>query len=267
MTIIPLLLGLLLALMPCTAAAQNRTARLVFADEFDSPQLDTARWSTPPRGTAMWSRWIAHSPDVVYQRGGLLVCRAVPRRDRRPDSVPMHTGAVWTRGKFALRYGRVEVRMRTNRQPGNFAAAWLVRTWGKGQTPPYAEIDIAEMVGTEAQARHAWHTQHTSSTPRHGLANDFRTSLRVARWHVYAVEWTPTHIAWTVDGREVARHRRPTQGTAEEVAREWTFDSPCHLILNQSIMHGAFGIEARLDHTYETEWDWVRVYSLEEPGH
>lgn len=38
----------------------------------------------------------------------------------------MLAGAVFTKDKFAFKYGKIEVRMRTNLQKGNFPAAWIM---------------------------------------------------------------------------------------------------------------------------------------------
>ena len=230
---------------------------LVFEDHFNGNQLDTARWSIPPRGNSTWSRWISKDKRVVEIKKGKLTCRAIPNKDRSRDSATMLTGAIWTKDKFAFKYGRVEVRMRTNLQPGNFPAAWMGRQWGKGNVPPYGEIDIVEMVGNDRKARHAFHTEYTTKTPKHGIKNSFMEQVEVNKWHIYAIEWTPEYIHWSVDGKITGRHHKPKTGN---VQNEWTFDVPFYLLLNQSIMHGVYGIKADLDKTYETQFDWIKVY-------
>lgn len=243
---------------PAVTEAQEEMV-LVFEDDFDGKELDTARWNRATRGNSMWSRWISDSPEVVSVKRGRLVCRAIPNADRGRDSVPMLTGAVWTKGKFTFQYGRVEVRMRTNLQPGNFPAAWMGRNWSAGNVPPYGEIDIVEMVGEDSQARHAWHSEYTTRTPKHGLKNSFMKKVDVTKWHVYAIDWTPDAIVWYIDGKETGRYDKP-QSATRLAQQEWTFDVPFYLLLNQSIMHGAHGIEADLEETYETQFDWIRVY-------
>ena len=230
---------------------------LVFEDHFNGNQLDTARWSIPPRGNSTWSRWISKDKRAIEIKKGKLTCRALPNKDRSQDSATMLTGAIWTKDKFAFKYGRVEVRMRTNLQPGNFPAAWMGRQWGKGNVPPYGEIDIVEMVGNDRKARHAFHTEHTTKTSKHGIKNSFMEQVEVNKWHIYAIEWTPEYIHWSVDGKITGRHHKPKTGN---VQNEWTFDVPFYLLLNQSIMHGVYGIKADLDKTYETQFDWIKVY-------
>jgi len=44
---------------------------------------------------------------------------------------------------------------------------------------------------------------------------------------------------------------------------QWPFDKHFHLILNQSVDNGSWAANADISHTYETRFDWVRVYQKE----
>lgn len=232
---------------------------LVFEDQFDGRHIDTTHWSIPPRGNSMWSRWISNDPRVTTVEKGHLVCRAIPNKNRLQDTAAMLTGAVWSKDRLTVKYGKIEVRMRTNLKPGSFPAIWMGRQWGKGFVPPYGEIDIVEMVGNDGNARHAFHTDFTTKHARHGIKNSFMHRANGKKWHIYGVEWTPDYIRWYIDGKTTATHHKP-KGDEEKAKREWTFDTPFYLLLNQSIMHGVYGIKANLDETYETRFDWIRIY-------
>ena len=41
---------------------------------------------------------------------------------------------------------------------------------------------------------------------------------------------------------------------------QWPFDAEFYLILNQSVGDGSWAANADTSHTYETLFDWVRVY-------
>ena len=45
---------------------------------------------------------------------------------------------------------------------------------------------------------------------------------------------------------------------------QWPFDAPFYLILNQSVGSGAWAKPADTSFTYETQFDWVRVYQKQE---
>ncbi len=240
--------------------AQENEWQLVFSDEFNQPngsQPDPAKWSRHRRGTSTWSRWISDSKDVVYVKNGRLVCRAIPNRSEPADTAKMLTGAINTKGKFSFKYGKVEVRMRTNLQQGNFPAAWMVPQ--SNVKLPYAEIDIMESFGTKAEATHTIHSQLTQDNKKHGESNFFRIPLNLMKWHVYGVEWDKEKVVWTVDGKTTGVYRKSNR--PEKLSKgQWTFDVPFYLILNQSLGRDNSNNSPIVNETYETQFDWIRVY-------
>lgn len=235
---------------------------LVFSDEFDGPddsRPDTSVWRPCQRYAGQWSRWISASPEVAFIRDGKLVCRAIPNESEPEDTAEMLTGAVETRGKFSFKYGKIEVRMRTNLQQGNFPAAWLVPVYDDNDKR-YGEIDIVEMFGYDSKSSHTIHTHRSLTLRKDDIKRSQSTPLDVTDWHVYGVVWTSRYVAWTVDGQEVFRYNKID---TPEMALEgqWTFDRPYYIRLNQSVGNGSYQkMIPHTDETYETEFDWVRVY-------
>lgn len=236
---------------------------LVFADEFNKPdgsQPDSAVWARADRYGSMWARWNSNREDVLYIKNGKLVCLAKPNDNLEADTAKMVTGAIWSRNLYAVKYGKIEVRMRTNLQQGNFPAAWL-----RQQTSgPYAEIDIVEMFGYNKTSFHTLHTQYTSEHPQY-KANSFKKeNFDVTRWHIYSIEWDENHVKWTVDGKEVGNYLKPTD---EEVLKNggWSLDVPHYIILNQAVGDGRSPqFVPHTDYTYRTEFDWIRIYQRKE---
>lgn len=238
---------------------------LVFNDEFSQPngsRPDSTKWSCPPRSNAGWNRWTADSPAVAFIRNGKLVCRAIPNKSLPADTAMMLTGAVFSKDKFEFRYGKVEVRMKTNLLVGNFPAAWL-RTWPTKTQPLYSEIDIMEVFGNRKISAHTAHSQLTMSRRNHGQRNTFNYSCDVTKWHIYGVIWTENDIIWTVDGKKVGEYCKSDD---EKLLSEgqWSFDYPLFIVLNQSVGMGGNGhFMPQTNKTYETQFDWVRVYQKE----
>lgn len=237
---------------------------LVFYDEFDLPngsQPDPAKWKRAERNPSIWARWISDSKDVIFIRNGSLICRAIPNPDFAVDSAKMLTGAVETLGKYAFKYGKVEVRMKTNKHDGNFPAAWMRNVPG-GTDTRYGEIDIVEMFGKLSETYHTVHN-HMSATlgKKGGPIREFRHKVSYTKWHVYGIEWDESQIIWTVDGRKVGEYKKVN---TPEMIRDgqWTFDKPFYMRLNQSVGDGS---HERLHYpdtkkVYETQFDWIRVY-------
>ena len=70
-------------------------------------------------------------------------------------------------------------------------------------------------------------------------------------------------MIWYVDGKEVGRYAKSTNQSQLNQG-QWPFDKHFHLILNQSVGNNAWAADADVTHTYETRFDWVRVY--QKPG-
>ena len=250
-------------LLKVTADTEEKDYEMVFADEFDQAdgsRPDPLKWRVSNREGATWNRWISASPDVAYIQDGALVCRAIPNPDKSTDAADMLTGAVETRGLFSFTYGKVEVRLRTNRHVGNFPAAWMMPQPPCEGWPKAGEIDIFETIDEQNTA---FHTIHSNWTYNLGKKNDpqhsFSEPVTVEEWHVYGVEWLESMLIFTVDGQVVGTYPRST--VEEKLANgQWPFNHPFYIILNQSVGNGSWAKAADTSYVYETQFDYVHVY-------
>ncbi|TMM46750.1 glycoside hydrolase family 16 protein [Qipengyuania marisflavi] len=226
---------------------------LLFADEFDAPSLDRAKWNVI--GPDFWVNneqqayvddpaTVGFAQDIAGAAGGVLMLRPLykpgvdPKADRKADFV---SGRIDSRDKFDFTYGRAEARIKMPDAVGVWPAFWLL---GNGQWPDTGEIDIMEYVGEKDWIGVALHGPgYSGETP---IVNKFffPEGVDAAQWHDYAVEWTKDAILFEVDGRVTYRVTRPMV----EYYGKWRFDTPKHIILNFAI-GGAYpfktnGIEA-----------------------
>ena len=264
-------IGIGLCLLFCSADSVNQDKitwddsnyELVFYDDFSGQSgslPDPAKWSCSPRGSSIWSRWISNSPRVAYVKKGTLVCRAVPNRTERADTAAMLTGAIETKDKFYFQYGKLEVRMKTNLKRGNFPAVWLVPQYDKTSDNRYGEIDVVEMFGNEGKAAHTVHTHRSFTLKKEGVKRIFSSTIDVTKWHVYGIVWEKDRIIWTLDGEAVAEYPRLNTRQMQDEG-QWTFDRPFYIRLNQSVGDGSHPLLVpNLKSTYETRFDWVKVY-------
>lgn len=243
--------------------------QLVFVDEFNLPdgsQPNPSYWARSKRTSAVWSRYISDSKDVVFIKDHQLVLRAIPNPDRSKDQVPMLTGSVDTWNHYDFTYGLVEVRMKTTHHEGNFPAAWMMPIINK-EWPYHGEIDIFETIDNQDIAYHTVHSQWTDVKPYHRSQpiNGFHEYQRVEDWHVYGLQWTADSIIWYVDGIRTGSYARSTDATAI-AGGQWPYTTPFFLRLNQSVGAGTWAAQADTTFTYESRVDWVKVYQLKTPS-
>ena len=238
--------------------------RSVFVEEFDGEdgsQPDEMYWSRCVRENATWNRWLSDSKEVIYVQDGKLVARAIPNPDQTTDNVPMITGGIKTQGKFPFLYGKVEGRILTNPHKGNFPAFWMMPNVAVEGWPNDGEIDIFEQIDTENKAYHTVHSNWTYNLGnRNNPKSSFNENVSMDRYHTYGLEWTPTLLTWYVDGKKVGSYAKSENDQDALSKGQWPFDHDFYIILNQSVGNGSWAANADVNHTYETLFDWVRVY-------
>lgn len=283
-------LVLALALGPAAVHAETGGWRQVWADEFDGDRLDETRW-TPAAdcggGGNDERQCYTVSPETVSVADGLLRLTVIKRKTRglanpwAGPTGPMKTGdyasgKVVTQGKASWLYGRFEARARAPGGQGVWPAIWMMPELSTyGGWPKSGEIDILETVNLGAPCETCEGGRENRVFGTIHFAGDAAGTHRQAGgntvmppspdgFHVYAVEWTPEAIAWSVDGREYARVSAKDWKRDDAEAGSAPFDQPFHLILNLAFGGrwpegaNAKGIdEAALPATLEI--DWVRV--------
>ena len=244
--------------------AETKNAQLLsFSEEFDGTGEPTSQWwKRTERQGATWNRWCSNSPLVVYQQDGALHCRAIPNPDRNSDNVPMITGGVKTQGKFDFQWGRVEARIKTIPHRGTFPAFWMMPADNSKGWPNAGEIDIWETIDNGDVAYGTVHTNWTYNLNKGGNGGNMG-GIDYSLWHVYAVEWNATSITWYVDGQKMWTYNKSTDQNALNNG-QWPFDAPFYIILTQSVGNGSWAAPADESFTYETLFDWVRVYQKPE---
>jgi len=149
-------------------------------------------------------------------------------------------------------YGRFEVRMKSAAVSGMLSSFFTYHEISSNAE--WNEIDI------EIMGRYNNEVQFNVITPN--VVNHVqRQNLKFnphAAFHIYAIEWTPDYVAWSVDGTEVYRQ------TESHIA---TVNRPQKLMMNiwqPSAVDWAGGFNAAQLPTY-AYYDWIR-YSAYTPG-
>ena len=232
--------------------------RLVFSDEFETPgALDATRWGYEIGYVRNDEKqYYTSRLENVRAEGGMLV---IEGRKESYQGYGYTSASVNTLGRFALRYGRVEVRAKLPSGRGTWPAIWMLGTnIARAGWPACGEIDIMENVGFDPLRVHA--SVHTAAY-NHTIGTQKTASTLVpdpaADFHVYAMEWYPDRIEAFVDGARYFTFRNEGAGS-----RGWPFDEPQYLLINLAL-GGAWGGQQGLDdsrfpHRYLV--DYVRIY-------
>lgn len=241
---------------------------LVWSDEFEGPAgraPDTSVWSfdigVGPNGDGWGNNQLEFTTDqpgnVSLDGEGNLAIKA---REEAFAGRSYTSARIKTEGRFSQRYGRVEARIRLPRGQGIWPAFWMLGDdFAEVGWPRTGEIDIMEYRGQETKV-----VLGSVHGPGYSGAEAITRSYRLETeggfdddFHVFAVEWDPSRIAWWVDDEVYSIL------TARDVlARgDWVFDKPFFIILNIAVggsFVGPVGPETTFPQTMLV--DYVRVY-------
>ena len=238
--------------------AYGQRYELVWADEFDGPDVDRSAWTFWDGGAYNSElQCYTDDPENAFIQDGVLhlqarretrTCRTVSGGEKQYDytsarieSWPAHgAGAA---GK-AWRYGRFEYRAKLPPEnKGLWPALWLMPARPQYGGWPYSgEIDVMEYRSNEPTSVHG--TIHFSALayPGSGNANTDRRSsggdYSIASgsfgddFHVFAVEWDEDGIRWFVDEDQFYEIRR---NMIEQTAEVYPFNQPFYFILNLAV--------------------------------
>lgn len=265
-------LALILALslpLPLLAAPDPEGWTLAWSDEFDQPDgsaPDPAKWKIEVNGEGGGNAELQYYSDRrenLEIRGGELVITARREKFTGADGVTREftSGRLNTEGHFAQTYGRFEARLRIPAGQGIWPAFWMLA--GKHREagwPDCGEIDIMENVGKEPGIVHGTvHGPGYSAAEGPSRALEHPTGGKFADdHHVYAAEWGPGSIRFSVDGKPYGSL------TPADIppGKTWVFDGhPFFLILNVAVGgHWPGPPDDTTSFPQTMRVDWVRVH-------
>ncbi len=246
--------------------------KYVWGDEFSSvtyAKPDDAKWMTPTRHSGVvWSRFIADADSTSFIKNGYYVARCFANDGSVADNdADMLSGAIKSEGRFSAKYGRIEARMKTHPHKGNFPAFWMLPQNPVGGWPACGEIDIMEQINTEQIAYHTVHSKWANTLGNsENPTRSGKEHVNTSEWHIYALEWDSVQIRWYVDNNQVFQYNKLTDNSEALEQGQWPFDTEFYVILNQSVGNGSWAATPDMSFTYETLFDYVRVYQFDNPG-
>jgi len=250
----------------------RRALAITWQDEFNSPagtRPSASRWNLetggePQWGNEEWQYYTSRKENVSTDGAGNLVIQA--RKERlagmenwQYGTCDITSGRITTKAKFEQAYGKFEARIKIPDGAGLWPAFWMMgANIDEVDWPNNGEIDIMEIVGNEPYTLYG--TVHGPGYHSENGPGGSTTSSR--KWadafHLYAVEWSPNKVVWTVDGRPFH-----TVTPADIPAgADWVFDHPFYLLLNLAV-GGVWPGPPNSSTRFPAKMlvDYVRVYS------
>lgn len=261
-------------------AESTKEWELLWSDEFDYSGLpDSRKWNYEEGFIRNHEKQYYTTARLanIFVKDGLLTIKCIKENYKNKDyhnpSLASTPGEAWktvdeyasytsasinTKGKYELKYGKIEVRAKLPRGKGVWPAIWTMGAdihsvgW-----PQSGEIDILEFTGNNPDSIQAnfhyvnphsgTHAQKQGKTTVESPWDDF---------YIYSMEWDETSIIIKYDGK--AYHSFDTKSAGG------IFDKPNYMLLNFAL-GGAMGgdiDDSILPQEYQI--DYVRVYQRKE---
>lgn len=257
----------LFASVLCANAAPARKARamakpaqapvvwkLQFTEDFKGTNLNEKLWSRIDRGQSDWNRNMSLREDLVTVSDGQLHAYGVKNADTSSDSRSFLTGGVSTHGRFAVKYGKIEVKCRLEAAKGAWPAIWMMPEKPSEGWPRCGEIDIIERLNYDSFVYHTvhsgWTAQHAGDPPSSG-----KGEIKAKDWNVFGLEWTPERIVWTVNGK-------PTHSYANvgDDPSRYPWTEPFYLMIDMQLGGKWVGSVDEATLPVAMHVDWVKFY-------
>ena len=255
-----------------------------FTDDFSGTSIDPASWRVRDNTSLNHDKaWI--TKDAVSVHDGYLdiTGRRLPQDQWRTNKNALYgaenatrdysTGYVDSIDRFSQRYGHFEVRAlvpsTSTMSRGIWPAFWLRADHQPGEIDPMESYGGPTIRSFDPSSSYEWNSwadtaQGSTSDPvkqkTQGRA-DVGTDKIWQNWHTYGVNWSPTCLRYTYDGRTVATVLFDDPKTLSYF-RGPTFADTFHIRLNMQVGSKYWGW-ADPEHTrpeFSFKIDWVRVH-------
>jgi beta-glucanase (GH16 family) len=198
------------------------TYQLVWADEFNGPDINTADWNFETGGGGWGNNELQYykAANASIKNGALVITA----KKKLVQGYNYTSARMTTQGKQEFTYGKIEARIKLPLGQGLWPAFWMlganINTIG---WPGCGEIDIMEHINTDNLV---YGTMHWNYNGHAYYGTSFSTTPAV--YHVYSIEWDATEIRWYVDGSLYLTGNTTINNTEE-------FHKPFFILLNLAV--------------------------------
>jgi len=224
---------------------------LVWQDEFDGSSLDTTKWKVDIGGNG----WGNNELQYYTAQGNLTLQNSIltiTAKAQQFGSNQYTSAKIKTDGKFNVRFGKIETRMKCPMGQGLWPAFWMLGSnYSTIGWPKCGEIDVVEHINSETKIHGTAHWDNVGHIYWGGIINNDPTLF-----HNYSIIWDSTKIQWFMDDQIYYQLNtlNGVNGTEE-------FQNSFYLILNLAVGGNWPGYpNANTVFPAELLVDYVKVY-------
>ena len=238
---------------------------LIWGDDFIGDAVDRNVWAFEEgngeeQGLVGWGN---HELQYFFEENAVVDDGILKINVIRDNKSGYTSAKLISTDAYAVKYGRIEARIRVDAETGLWPAFWLFPNESKyGEWPRSGEIDIFEAVG--ANPNEVVHNIFYGTRQNNEYVYTLPGESSISDWHTYAVEWSESEIAWYVDGvktrNETSWHTLTETG--KRLKKPAPFDEAFNIILNFSV-GGSFNNYKEPASDFDgavMEVDYVRVF-------
>ncbi len=237
---------------------ESKDWKLVWEDNFEGQTLDTSKWTKIPPNNADWGKHMSDDPRCYRVDSGKLFLRGINNPDTLADPRPFLTGGVYTKGKFAFQYGRIEIHAKLECAQGAWPAMWMLAENEKyGSYPKNGELDIMEHLNFDDLVYQTTHSYYTLELKqRDNPPHSGTQKLDISAFNTFGMNWYPDRLVFTVNGKETFTYPR----VQDVDPSQWPYDQPFYIMIDQQLGGNWVG-KVNPDHLpVQMIVDWVKVY-------
>ncbi|PIF00952.1 MAG: beta-glucanase [Maribacter sp.] len=241
-----------------TVEPDRKDWQIIWQDDFEGSGIDTTKWSRIPPNNADWGKHMTTGPQCHAVSNGKLFLKGIVNPDTLSDPRPFLTGGIYSKGKFAFEYGKIEIRAKLECAQGSWPAMWMLsENKIYGDYPRNGEIDIMEHLNFDDiiyQTTHSYYTlelNQKDNPPYYGTTN-----VDINRFNTYGLEWYPDKLVFTLNGNETFVYPR-IDGVDPS---QWPFDQPFYILIDQQLGGEWVGEVNADDLPVQMIVDFVKVY-------
>lgn len=246
----------LIGLVSFVVNAQKPKYKLLWKENFGGKELRADRWSKIPRGSSDWNNFMSDDERCYNLSDGEMTLIGLVNDYLPQDTAPYVTGGIYTKGKFSITYGKVEVKARLEGAQGAWPAIWMLPE--NAPWPDGGEIDIMERLNHETKAYQTVHSYYTYTLNIKEPANSATAPIRPYKYNVYAVEILPDSLVFSINGKRTFAYPRivtPHKG-------QFPFGTPFYLLIDMQIEGRWVGKARPEELPAKMIVDWVKFYEL-----